>query len=336
MARTRDSAKYAHLGRNKNTIINGAFDVWQRGTSFAAIANASYSADRWRYGMIGAAVHTVSQSSDVPTVAEAGVLANYSLLVDCTTADASIAATDASLVSHRIEGYAWRNYAQRALTLSFWVKATKTGTYCIGLRNAGADQSYVAEYIVNATATWEKKVIHIPASPSAGTWNYTTGIGGDLIFAIAAGSNFHGTADTWNSANNFATANQVNGTDSTSNDFRLALVQLEVGDVATDFEIEAYDQTLQRCERYYHTGDSSDSSIQSFYATAGGQVFYTNIQFRCRMRTNPTVSISAGSMSNFSTPVVNAAGDTAFGWYVTSTGAGIGYAAVTYTASAEL
>jgi hypothetical protein len=306
MARTRDSAKYAHLGRNKNALINGAFDVWQRGTSFASIAAGSYSADRWRYSINGAMVHDVSRSTDVPTVAQAGILAQYSLLMDCTTADASIAAGDLTAFQQRIEGYVWRNFAQRALTLSFWVKATKTGTYCISLINnptGTADRGFVAEYTINVTDTWEKKTIQIPASPSAGTWDYTTGAGAQLGFAIAAGSNFQTTGGSWQTvaANVHATANQVNGVDSTSNNFRLALVQLEVGDVATDFEIEAFDQTLARCQRYYQKwfsystvpadgpADYGAAFVIGTPVTATG-VICAGAEFRPEMRATPTIT----------------------------------------------
>lgn len=37
----------------KNPIINGTMEVWQRGTSFAAVANGTYTADRWRYNASG-------------------------------------------------------------------------------------------------------------------------------------------------------------------------------------------------------------------------------------------------------------------------------------------
>lgn len=282
-----DGAKTAFA--RKNAIINGAFDIWQRGTSFAAVANGTYTADRWMYGLVGAAVHTVSRSTDVPTVAAAGRLFNYSLLADCTTADAAIAAADISYIAQRIEGFNWLPLAQRECKLSFWVKATKTGTYCVGLANSNGDRSMCLEYTVNATNTWEKKTLTIPASPSAGTWDYTTGIGLSLFWILAAGSNFHVTAGSWQSAvtNGIASANQVNATDSNSNDFRITGVQLEAGSSATEFEYRTYQDELALCERYFrqiHTlcGTPGSTTNQSF----------ANIQLSSPMRAAPTWAVT--------------------------------------------
>lgn len=235
----------------KNAIINGAFDVWQRGTSFSSVANGAYSADRWRYGLAGTAVHTLSRSTDAPTVAQAGRLFNYSLLVDCTTVDAAIAAGDFTIIGQRIEGYNWLALAQRATNLSFWVKATKTGIYCASLTN-DVDRSFVREYTISAADTWEFKNLQFDASPSAGTWNFTSGVGVHAVFAIAAGSTFQTAAGSWASAGPFyATSNQVNGADSTANDFRLAGVQLEVGSSASDFEQRYFQDEIALCQRYY-------------------------------------------------------------------------------------
>src|SRR4051812_38977669 len=76
----------------KNAIINGDFPFWQRATNFVGIIAGAYSADRFLYQKGGTMVHDISRSTDVPTVAQAGRLFNYSLLVDCQTIDAAIAA----------------------------------------------------------------------------------------------------------------------------------------------------------------------------------------------------------------------------------------------------
>ncbi|MBY0525600.1 MAG: hypothetical protein K2R98_19500 [Gemmataceae bacterium] len=235
----------------KNAVINGSMNIWQRGTSFAAIASSTYFADRWFYSKSGLMVHTVSRSTDVPTLAQADILANYSILVDCTTVDASIGSTDHCEIGTVIEGYNWANFAQRQITISFWVKATKTGTYCVALLNGGTDQTYVGEYTVNVTATWEKKTVVVTASPSSGTWNYTNTAGLYLYFALACGSNNQTTAGAWDGVAALGTANQVNACDNTANDFRLALVQLEVGDTATSFEPRSFQEELAMCQRYY-------------------------------------------------------------------------------------
>jgi hypothetical protein len=213
----------------RNFIIAGNFDLnpWQRGTSFAGPTTGDYTADRFFYHFVGAGVVTVSKSADAPTVAQAGIYSTNCMLVDTTTIDAAIAATDYYAVGTKIEGYDWSQLAQRNMTLSFWHKHTKTGVYCIAIQNSGTDRSFVAEYNQTTTDTWEKATIKISASPSAGTWNYTNGIGAAVYFTIAAGTNFHGTADTWEAANDLSTVNQVNGLDNVANNFRIALVQLE-------------------------------------------------------------------------------------------------------------
>jgi hypothetical protein len=291
-----------HTGYSgKNAVINGDMGIWQRNTSFATIANAAYDADRWAYGKSGAMVHTVSRSTDVPTVAQAGRLFNYSMLVDCTTADAAMAAGDLCYVYQPIEGYNWARFAQRALTLSFWVKATKTGIYCISLRNSGVDKCYVAEYTISAADTWEKKTVSISASPSAGTWDYTTGVGAYLGFCIACGSTKgSGTNNTWNASDQIATANQVIGTDSTSNDFRLCGIQLEVGTTATEFEHLTFQQQFMLCQRYYSKTFSYATAPADNAADYGSTCrlevqrsaanMYMHHYFPVEMRITPTIA----------------------------------------------
>ena len=44
---------------------------------------------------------------------------------------------------------------------------------------------------------------------------------------------------------------QVNLADSTSNEWYITGIQLEVGSTASGFEFEPYERTLNRCQRYY-------------------------------------------------------------------------------------
>lgn len=296
----RVAAGIAGLGRN--AVINGSFDLWQRGTSFAAIANAAYSADRWKYGKSGAMVHTVSRSTDVPTATEASVKANYSVLIDCTTIDGSIAAGDFCTIRQEIEGYNVRQLVGRTFTLSFWVKATKTGIHCVSFRNSGSDRSYVAEYTISAANTWEKKTVTVTGGlPEAGTWDYTTGVGLSVSFALVAGSTYQTTANAWNTGNFLATANQVNATDDTANDFRLAFVQLELGAKSGRFEVRSIEREVALCQRYFSTSyyngvapGAGDSWAYLIYgATGGDEGGWSSclVMFSSAMRVTPSITL---------------------------------------------
>lgn len=302
----------------KNAIINGDFDIWQRGTSFAAIVNNALCADMWKYFKAGAVVHTVSRSTDVPTVAQSGKLSNYSLLADVTTADASMAATDYCVIAQLIEGFNWKNFAQKIVTLSFWVKSTKTGTFSIAFRNSGFDMSYVTTYTVDVSDTWEKKTITFPASPSAGTWDYTNGIGLRIYWTLSAGSDvFNSAPGTWN-ASGFADPNQVNATDSVNNNFYLSQVQLEVGGMATDFEIRSFQEEVKLCQRYYWKTfplDVAPAQAAGIYTVTTFSVLadnHTAYYFPMPMRTTPTITTYNPTQANANWRRVDNANDATY------------------------
>ena len=288
---------------SKNLIIGGNFTTnpWQRGTTFASIATATYSADRMLTTYVTTAVTDISQATDSPTITEAAIYSVNAYKIAVTAADGAIAAGDFYIATQRIEGYTFTNIAQRSFTLSFWVKAVKTGIYCVSFVNSGADRSYVAEYTINTTNTWEKKTITVTASPSAGTWNYTNGIGLSVNFALAVGSTFQTTANAWNVGNFYGTSNQVNGLDSNTNTFNLALIQIESGSVATPFEQQLIENVLLDCQRYYQKTFAQGVTPAQASGTQVGAIAYRatlatalangqSWRFTEPMRTTPTMT----------------------------------------------
>lgn len=261
------------VARYQNELLNGAFEIWQRGTSLSGVNSTRYTADRWRYTAAATtAVFTIARSTDIPTGAQSGWYGGNSLHLDCTTADASIDSTDRYDIGQPIIGYQWARLRDKTVTLSFWVKATVTGTYCVSFANSVGDRSYVAEYTVDAAATWERKTITVTLNPSGGTDNYTNGIGLFVRFAIAGGSNFQTTAGAWQTGNFTCTANQVNGASSTANDFRIAQVQLAVGEVAPVFARQqwSFEAELAACQAYYEKSYDLDTAPGT--ATALGRI----------------------------------------------------------------
>lgn len=236
----------------ENLIFNGAMDYWQEGTSFAAAADGLYVADLFKYNKVGAVVQTLSQSADVPNNKSA-----FSLDATVTTVDAAIAAGDFSVLRYGIEGLDFQRIKGRQFTLSFWVKATKVGIYCVSFQNEAQDKSYVVEYTVNSSNTWEQKEI-VVTHDTTGTWNYTTGVGLRVTWAMSAGSTFQSAAGSWLSGQFFATANQVNSTDFASNIFRITQIKVNPGRGSGQFARAGKDlaEELRLIQRYLESGFS--------------------------------------------------------------------------------
>ena len=244
----------AFVFNNKNLLINGGMNIWQRSTSASVTNVGYYTADRWRSGGTGLGVFTQSRSTDVPSNQGFG----YSLKMDCTTADASLAATDVLAINQRIEGQNLQHLLKgtssaKKLTLSFWVKSNKTGTYIAELVDNDNTRQISKSYTISSANTWEKKEITYDGD-TTGTLDNDNNQSMRVLFWLAAGSNFtSGTLNTsWASTTNAnRVVGQVNLADSTSNEWYMTGCQLEVGSTASGFEFEPYDKILSRCYRYY-------------------------------------------------------------------------------------
>lgn len=295
---------------NKNFLINGNFNIWQRGTSFGPIAasTTTYSADRWSIRHVTDGTITASQETSVlPTVAQSGVKSFYSLKCTPPTADAAIGAIQYAQISQAIEGFSVQNIMGRVITLSFWVRSSKaaaTGSapaYCVFLRNSGLDRSYVAEYHIEAANTWEKKSITLTMlDGTAGTWDFINGAGLYVNWALAVGSSFYAANNAdWETGNFLGTANQVNWMDSNSATFYLSQVQLEIGGVATDFDPIPIQADLAKCQRYCKSFTSNATNTVAIVGQGMGvatNVANIQVSLPVQMRTTPTLTATAADL----------------------------------------
>ena len=284
-------------GGRKNLIINGAMQVAQRSTSAVAQANDSNEGyatlDRYslEFGNSAGGTITTSKDSESPT----GFGSSYKL--DVTTADTSLEATHLIFFAQCIEAQTLRSCgwdytsASSYLTLSFWVKNSKTGIYCVAFNTYDTARQYTAEYTISSANTWEKKTITIPGN-SALTFNDDNGQGLEIHFMLAVSSGRYGSAGSWTSGNAWGTSNQVNFLDSTSNVGYWTGVQLELGSVATDFEHRSYGEELALCQRYYY----KYSGEQNIHGCTYNATKYIGCAFfPVPMRANPTVGDLSGS-----------------------------------------
>jgi len=322
----------------KNLIINGDFKIWQRGTSLAGIINTGrYLADRFITGSSCEAILSVTRSTSVPTFAASGRNWPYSHYVSVTTADTSIGANQFAEVAYKIEGYDIIPLMGRTCTLSFWSAASKTGIYCVALRNnlTGPDRSYIMEYTQTVASTWQfNKLTFTMHDGTSGTWDFTNGMGLDIWFMLACGSTYQTTPNAWQTGNYIATSNQTNLMDTIGNAFCLTGVQLELGPVATPFEYRPYVEELALCQRYYEK--SYDQSVYPGAISGIGQMVEIaprnaveasyGWRFSTRKRTTPLVHLYADNTGTID-KIRNTGDKTASAAYIGESG--VGYISIT-------
>lgn len=241
-----------NIGTAQNAVMNGAMAIWQRGITFAAAAHNAVTADRWRYQkLVTGAVHTISRSSTVPDYTNS-VGFPYSLLLTCTTADASLGASDYVSIMERIEGLDWSQFHGQACTMSFWVRASKVGTYCVALTNQAQNRCLILPYSINTANTWEFKTLSIPAYSSGTGWSLPSDYCA-VHFVLMCGSGYqNATAGEWLTGGPYyATSAQVNLCDTVSATLYITGVQIQRGTIATAFDFLPVGEELLRCQRYY-------------------------------------------------------------------------------------
>ena len=293
---TRTTA-YSH----RNVVINGGMQVAQRGSSSTGNTSGGYkTCDRWELSLNSAGTWTVTQSGTCPD----GF--NNSIKLDCTTANTSLSATSFLSIRTSFEGQDLRRFAKgttsaKAMTVSFYVKTNKNGTYVVELYDVDNTKIATSLYTVS-NSNWNRYEFTIPASTNTGQFVKDNNKSMNLGFILAAGTNYtngnHYGFFVQGSNLNRAAGLTVNLADSTSNEFYLTGVQLEEGEIATPFEHRSFGDELQRCQRYYYViADARDSgtTYQLFNCHAYSTVQFETTVHYPKMRTTPSLVQGSGT-----------------------------------------
>ena len=241
----------------RNIIINGDMSIAQRGTSTSGVTTTGYYAtDRWNIltQTAGSAAFTISQDTDVPS--GQGFVKSHK--IDVTTAH-TYSSGQFTCLRTMFEGQNLQylkkgTSSAESLTMSFWVKSNKTGTYILELDDNDNGRNINKSYTINSANTWEKKIITFDGD-TTGAFDNDNANSLRIFWWLASGTNYtSGTLQTsWGSTVDANRAvGQVNLADSTSNEWYITGVQLEAGTTASDFEFLPHDVNLARCLRYYY------------------------------------------------------------------------------------
>ena len=164
----------------RNIIYNGDMQDHQRtGTTQVTTADA-YVLDGWSIETrVDSYDATWSQSTTVP----AGQGFKYSLKCD-VNGTATPSGSGNYLLRQNVEG-TFLNHLNsgtsdaKTLTVSFWVRSSKTGSYCFQIRDVTPADHVLIEYTISSADTWEHKVLTFTGNTS-GTATATSGSGYDL------------------------------------------------------------------------------------------------------------------------------------------------------------
>ena len=239
----------------KNRIINGDMRIDQRnaGTLVNPMVDSTYYLDRFRAS--GTQTSKLSIGQNAGSVTPPAGFTNY---MGFTSLSAySITSSDIFGIAQNIEGYnvadfAWGTASASAVTLSFRVYSSLTGTFGGSLRNSAGSRSYPFSYSISAANTWTTISITI-AGDTSGTWLITNGIGILLFFSLGSGSTYSGTAGSWSGSTYTSATGATSVVGTSGATFYITGVQLEKGSTATAFDYRSYGQELQLCQRYFQT-----------------------------------------------------------------------------------
>lgn len=271
----------------KNRLINGNFDLWQRGTSLGSGTGTRYLADRWQSSSVGTTYTSSQQSFTLGQIAVPGEPQFFHRIVVTSVAGAG----NFCSFAQRVESV--RTFAGQTITLSFWAKADASKNIAVEFSQSfgtgGAPSATVTGVGVTTialTTAFQKFAVTVSIPSISGkTLGTDNNSALDVNFWFDAGS-------TFNSRTN--SLGQQSGT------FDIAQVQLEPGSVATAFEQRHIGTELALAQRYYQKSfPLATTPAQASGATAGqaGYRIHTSglfldgtmVYFSVRMRGIPTI-----------------------------------------------
>jgi hypothetical protein len=294
---TAPTPAWALLNQRRNYILNGGFQVWQRGTNFATLNR--FTADRWQIISDAAGgTHTVSQQAFTPGQTDVPGEPAYFFRYARSASPTSVTYCQ---LRHQTEGVL--DFANKTVTVSFWVRTTLANHAMTPFLTQFFGSSGSTQINVFASSTSNLPI------PQVNTWVRATAI---FNLPSLAGK-------TLTSNHGLFLQIRISGSETAPYTLDLANVQLEEGPVATPFVRKPFQEEYYQCMRYYQksfayettpgNSVSWDGQVEYVLHASFNSNWYFPITFPVAFRANPSVVTIytipgialANSVYNFST-----------------------------------
>ncbi|WP_025846893.1 hypothetical protein [Paenibacillus ehimensis] len=272
---------------SRQAIINGNFDVWQRGTSFAYTGSRMYCADRWNHDGMSTAASAISrQLLSVGTIPHA----YYYFRFSTGGAGSGYTATSYSRTSQSIEnGTRYLAGEGKKVTVSFWARSSvagkKLGVFIAqnyGTGGSPSPEDLISGRYVTLTSNWAKYTHTFSTASLVGK---TFGTNNDDVLSIQFWY-------VWGTSFANLVGDTVAETFRASGDIDIAQVQVCAGEVDLPFQPRCFAEELALCQRYYERYDGVPGMRLNLpAATADTSTNYrTELFFRVPKRVTPTMT----------------------------------------------
>jgi len=270
----------------KNVIINGNFNIWQRGNTLSDLIETTgirYLADRWHINNTLSSGTLIGETYEKNSFLVGGVY-NSSVVTDNPLNYVTFGGYvingqgyESNYICQPIESVF--TLAGKRATLSFWARGTVSNQK-IGVSleqhfssTASSQVESVQEIIL--TTNWQKYTLSFNIPSVNGK-------------AITLGEDYLGVYFWTNRGNNMSTPILYQGNVNITN------VQLEEGTVATEFDCHDYGDELAKCRRYYETISYTD--IHAYTSRSGAGVAMTWRISLVPKVTSPNLSITVNKL----------------------------------------
>ena len=332
----------AGQGKTRNLIINGSFNVAERGTARSATGQgAGYAtADRWKnqwnhLGVTATETVTALATSDSPYTEGHRKYLRFALTGAGTAASNSYIELNHIIESQNIAKSGW-NYTSSTsyVTLQFWFRCSTNQTFYAHLQsNDTTVQDYTFSFTASGNNTWTKITHTIPGNSNL-VFDNDNGYGLTVRIIPFYGTGYtnNKTLNQWaaHSGSNYMPDMATTWLTAGASTFDIAAVQLEVGSNATDFEHRTFGEELNLCRRYFLKPHVDNTILPAYQYHHSYKM--TVYQYPVQMRAVPTITASwdGGSHTNHDLS------KEAFKAYVSSPVTEAGYYLQSLTADAEL